>query len=102
MSHHLAPVKVATVTHATKVKCRRCCGGKGTLLLCCWKYKLVTASLEDSALVISDVPGSKQQQGEPGNRVAVSQTRSPNHWTTEPAVRAKVPSPACLVKNEFR
>ena len=54
---------------------------KGTLLLCCWKHKLVTASLEDRAPVISDVPSSKRQPGVPADRVLVSPTRSPNHGT---------------------
>ena len=57
--YHLTLVGAATVKHSTKVKCCLRCGGKGTLLLCCSKHKLVAATVEDSVLVISNVHSGK-------------------------------------------
>ena len=41
MKYHLKPVRMATTKKSTNNKCRRGCGGKGTLLHCWWECKLV-------------------------------------------------------------
>ena len=41
MRYHLTPVRVANIKKSTKNKCWRWCGGKGTLLHCCWECKLI-------------------------------------------------------------
>ena len=38
---HPAPVRMALVKKSAIIKCRRGCGGKGTLLDCWWERKLV-------------------------------------------------------------
>ena len=41
MRYHLIPVRIAIIKKSTNNKCQRGCGGKGTLLYCWWKCKLV-------------------------------------------------------------
>ena len=41
MRYHLTPVRVAVNKKNTNNRCRRGCGGKGSLVLCWWECKLV-------------------------------------------------------------
>ena len=41
MRYHLTPVKTTIIIKSINNKCWRGCGEKGTLLYCCWEYKLV-------------------------------------------------------------
>ena len=39
--YHFTAVRVAIINKSTNIKCWRDCGGKGTLVHCCWEYRLV-------------------------------------------------------------
>ena len=41
MRNHLTWIRMAIIKMSTNNKCRRGCGGKGTLLHCWWEYKLI-------------------------------------------------------------
>ena len=41
MRYHLTPARMATINKSTNNKCRRGCGGKGTLVHCWWECRLV-------------------------------------------------------------
>ena len=41
MRNHLTWIRMAIIRMSTNNKCRRGCGGKGTLLHCWWEYKLI-------------------------------------------------------------
>ena len=41
MRYHYMPIRMAAIQKSTSNKCRRGCGGKGTLLHCWWGCKLI-------------------------------------------------------------
>ena len=41
MRNHFTWIRMAIIKMSTNNKCRRGCGGKGTLLHCWWEYKLI-------------------------------------------------------------
>ena len=46
--HHLTLVRMAIIKKSMNNKCLRGCGEQGTLLHCCWEYKLLIVTIENS------------------------------------------------------
>ena len=41
MTYNITPVRMAIIKKSTNSKCWQGCGEEGTLVQCCWEYKLV-------------------------------------------------------------